>query len=187
MPSINDHVISIWNQIAIIEFAAFWRLPPEIYRGLLLPTYSLTHQREWEKKKTFETPIPWESFSKVKRHLWLFFLLLFFFFIHLDTFFFNTSTHNELYQTYQQASSSCPCFFSVDSPCSVSCPKPRSNPGTDMRARWCSQYSSLKYAVPTICESPSSLYSFTEEELMFKDTGKFPMCGSPHLMLVCYV
>ncbi|SAM08835.1 hypothetical protein [Absidia glauca] len=36
------------------------------------------------------------------------------------------------------------------------------------------QYSSLKYAVPTICESPSSLYSFTEEELMFKDTvGRF--------------
>ncbi|KAI8327822.1 hypothetical protein BC941DRAFT_519575, partial [Chlamydoabsidia padenii] len=29
---------------------------------------------------------------------------------------------------------------------------------------------SMKYAVPTICESPSSLYSFTEEELMFKDT-----------------
>lgn len=42
-------------------------------------------------------------------------------------------------------------------------------------ARLCSHYS-MKYAVPTICESPSSLYAFTEEELMFKDTGKFVKC-----------
>ncbi|ORZ23109.1 acyl-CoA dehydrogenase/oxidase [Absidia repens] len=35
------------------------------------------------------------------------------------------------------------------------------------------QYS-MKYAVPTVSESVSSLYSFTEEELMFKDTvGRF--------------
>lgn len=188
MPSINDHVIIICNQIAHHRVAAFLQLSlPEIYRGLT--PHTLSHSPAWMGKKENilnsdtvgiifkgkKTPLAFFSSSS---------LLLPY---SPHPFFFNTSTHNELYQTYQQASSSCPCFFPVDSSCSVSCPEPRSNPGTHMRARWCSQYSSLKYAVPTICESPSSLYSFTEEELMFKDTGKFPKCDSPHLMLVCYV
>jgi hypothetical protein len=42
-----------------------------------------------------------------------------------------------------------------------------------------SNYAALTYSIPTAHEAPTSLQAFTEDELMLKDTGKFPAYLDP--------